>query len=84
MTEEQEKPRCDIGDILCQMQVLSHLKGMKSAFGDEEFQKKFPEFENWDTKIMDTIARQEIDLKEALGKCGLTEPEIPKIEEGEE
>ena len=75
MTEEPQTPKCDVDDIVCQLGVLSHLRGMQSAFGDEEFKRKFPEFEGWDQKIVDTIRRQEVDLSEALKGCGLSSAE---------
>ena len=75
MTTEPQRPKCDVDDIVCQLQVLSHLRGMQSAFGDEEFKSKFPEFDGWDKKIVDTIARQEVDLNETLKSCGLSSAE---------
>ncbi len=75
MESERKESKCSVGDILCQMQVLSHLRGMQSAFGDEEFKSKFPEFDGWDKKIVDTIARQEVDLNETLKSCGLSSAE---------
>ncbi len=75
MTTEPQRPKCDVDDIVCQLQVLSHLRGMQSAFGDEEFKSKFPEFDGWDKKIVDTIARQEVDVNAALKSCGLSSAE---------
>ena len=75
MESERKESKCSVGDILCQMQVLSHLRGMQSAFGDEEFKSKFPEFDGWDKKIVDTIARQEVDVNAALKSCGLSSAE---------
>lgn len=73
MTEE--KPKCDIDDLLCQMQVLSHLKGMKGILGEEQFSSKFPELEELSEKVTERIQSQETTLKEALEKCGLSEIE---------
>jgi len=73
MTIEPEKPRCDIDDLLCQMQVLSHLKGMKSILGEEKFKGNFPELEGLDEKLVDRIGSQETTLREALENCGLSE-----------
>ncbi|MBA7690607.1 hypothetical protein ES703_99137 [subsurface metagenome] len=72
MTEEQ-KPKCDIDDIMCQMEVLGHLRGMKNVLGDERFKSSFPELEGLSDTIADKIGSQEITLKEALEKCGLPE-----------
>jgi len=72
MTEE--RPRCNIDDILCQMQALSHLRGLQSAFGDGKFQEKFPDLVGLDDKIVETISRQELELKQSLESCGLANP----------
>jgi len=83
MTEEQ-KPKCDIDDIMCQMEVLGHLRGMKSVLGDERFKSSFPELEGLSDTIADKIGGQESTLKEALEKCGLpglTETETTVEEE---
>jgi len=73
MTEE--KPKCDIGDLLCQMQILSHLRGIKSVLGDEKFKASFTELEGLDTILVEKISSQETTLEEALEKCGLSETE---------
>jgi len=73
MTEELERPKCDIDDLLCQMQMLSHLRGMKGLLGDEKFKTSFAEFEGLDTTLTEKIQGQETTLKEALEKCGLSE-----------
>ena len=72
-----EKPKCDIDDLLCQMGVLSHLKGMQSLLGNEKFKTSFTEFEGLDTVLTSKIQSQETTLKEALEKCGL--PEVEEI-----
>ncbi len=48
---------------------------MQSAFGDEEFRSKFPEFDGWDEKLVDTIRRQEVDLNATLKDCGISTAE---------
>lgn len=80
MTEE-EKPKCDIDDILCQVQVLGHLKGLESVLGDERFRTRFPEFEGLSQKVTDSISSQDTELKEALKRCGLPVPEEVLTEE---
>ena len=77
MTEE--KPKCDVDDLLCQMQILSHLRGMKSVLGDEKFKTGFPEFEGLSERVTERISTQETSLKEALERCGLSEPEEVEI-----
>ncbi len=73
MTED--KPKCNVDDILCQLGVLSHLRGMQTSLGSEDFKSKFPEFEGWDETIVRTIKSQEADLSEALKDCNLSSVE---------
>ena len=88
MTEEPERPKCDIDDLLCQMQVLGHLKGMQSLLGEEKFRTGFPEFEGLSERVTERISTQETTLKEALERCGLVgeieeavlEPEVTEEE----
>jgi hypothetical protein len=74
MTED--KPKCNVDDILCQLGILSHLRGMQTNLGSEEFKSKFPEFAGWDETILKTIKIQEADLSEALKNC---EPRGPDM-----
>lgn len=67
-------PECNLDDLLCQMQVLSHLKGMQGLLG-EKFTDSFPEFEGLDTVVEEKIRNQEISLAEALERCGLPKEE---------
>ena len=90
---EENATRCNVGDILCQMQVLTNLKGLKSALGDESFKSRVPELEGLDQTIMERIEETDATLSEALRQCGFpsmediveptAEPEVePVIEEG--
>ena len=81
MTEESGKHICDIDDILCQMQALTHLKGLQSALGEEKFRESFPELEGLGEKLTSKIKNQETSLREALERCKL--PDIEEIS-GEE
>ncbi len=36
MSEEERKP-CDVDDVVCQMEVPAHLKGLKKGLGNEQF-----------------------------------------------
>lgn len=78
MTEE--KPKCDIDDLLCQMGILSHLREMQSLLGEEKFKTSFPEFEGLNEKVASRISNQETTLKEALERCGLSEAEEAVLE----
>ena len=66
MSENTESP-CDVDDLLCQMQVLSHLRGLQSALGKDRYKADFPEFQGLDEKI----SSRSTELRQALGKCGL-------------
>jgi len=82
MTEE--KPKCNVDDLLCQMQVLGHLKGMKNLLGEDKFRISFPEFEGLSGKVSERIESQEASLKEALERCGLPQIETRIVAEEEE
>lgn len=78
MVEEGEMPemKCDPEDIVCQMQVLGHLKGLRGVLGEEQFKLDFPELDILDDKIKS----READLKEALERCGLPSIGEPEAE----
>lgn len=75
MTNENEIQKCDVEDILCQMEILSNLRGLQSALGDERFKTQFPELEGLSGQVSERIAKQDTSLKEALERCGLTPTE---------
>lgn len=73
---------CDVDDLFCRMTALAHLKGLKSALGDEKYREEFPELQSLDEKI----TSREVSLREAMEECtkglekitrGETEPLIP-------
>ena len=66
---------CNIDDIICQIQVLSHLKGIQNLVGDEKFSTGFPEFEGLDMVLTEKIRTGEASLNETLKGCGLSGPE---------
>ena len=70
---------CDTDDLMCQMLVLSHLNGLRSALGEERYKADFPELQGLDARIKS----QESTLRETLGRCGL-KPEEAIIEIKEE
>lgn len=73
---------CDIDDLVCQIQILAHLKGMQSLLGDEKFKTSYPEFEGLDTTLKEKIEIGEGTLREALDRCGLSPmEEIIAVEE---
>lgn len=74
-------PECNIDDIICQMQVLDHLKGIKEIVGGDKFGTSFPEFEGLDSVLAEKIITGEASLNETLKACGLSGSEEPEEEE---
>lgn len=74
MAEEPEK-KCDIDDLMCQLQVMNLLGGMKSLLGSEKFKTRYPEFEGLEETIAERITEQKTTLKEVFEKCGIPAPE---------
>lgn len=77
----EEKPKCDIDDILCQLQALNYLEGMEKLFGTEKFQERYPEFKGLSDVVKEKMGEQRITIKEAIEKCGLNTGESEKEEE---
>ena len=65
---------CDPEDILCKMTALAHLKGLKTALGEDRYLEEFPELRGLDEKL----ASRETSLKATLAEC-VREPEYPII-----
>lgn len=78
MNGETEKVRCDIDDIMCQIEALNHLKGLQNVMGDEKFRSSFPELEGLGEKLTEKIQGQRESLQEALERCGL--PVLEEVE----
>ena len=74
MAEEPEK-KCDIDDLMCQLQVMNYLGGMKNLLGNEKFKTRYPEFEGLEETVSGRIKEQETTIKEAFEKCGMPVPE---------
>jgi len=70
MTEEQ-KPKCDIDDLMCQMQALSYLDGLENLLGTEKFQERYPEFKELGDVVKERMGEQRTTIKEVLERCGL-------------
>ena len=80
MTEEQ-KPKCDIDDLMCQMQALSHLDGLENLLGTEKFQERYPEFKGLGDVVKERMGEQRTTIKEMLEKCGMPTEDV-KTQEG--
>lgn len=79
MAEDSEKV-CDPEDIICQMQVLTHLKGLQNALGEDRFKADFPELQG----IGERLKKQEASIREALEKCGLEPLQEAEVETPEQ
>lgn len=77
---EGEKPKCNIDDLLCQMQVLNHLEGMKNLIGTERFQIKYPDFKELGNVVRERMGEQRGTIKEIMERCGLDTGEFEKEE----
>jgi len=60
---------CDPDDVVCQMEVLRHLKGLEESLGKAAFAKRYPELVAIREKLPDEIAKQETVLAESLSPC---------------
>ncbi len=70
MTEEQ-KPKCDIDDLMCQMQALNYLDGLENLLGTERFQERYPEFKGLGDVVKERMGEQRTTIKGMLEKCGM-------------
>lgn len=61
---------CDVDDILCQLEMLTHLKGIEKLQGSESFRERFPEFEGLGIRLSEEIVSQKSILRLAVTKCG--------------
>jgi len=67
-----EEKRCDIDDLMCQLQVMNLLGGMKNLLGSERFKTSYPEFEGLEETVTERLKEQETTIKEAFEKCGMS------------
>lgn len=72
MAENEVKEEgCDVDDILCQLRVLTHLKGLRDTLGVDGFKTEFPELTAMIPGITEKIASRETTIQKALEKCNL-------------
>ena len=71
---------CNMDDLICQMQVLGHLKGIKSTLGEEKFKEDMPELAGLAESLPERIATKQKALEETMINCGLLQPE-EKVED---
>ena len=81
MPEETKEPRCDVDDIICQLEILRDLKSLERNLSSESI---LPGWQEMAKQIPEEIRKHQGSLKEALEKCGnLSEEDVPPIEERE-
>jgi len=74
---------CNVDDILCQIRVLGHLKGLQDEMGKEGFDTEFPELTGVGEHLETRIESQREKLRTSLVACGqVQEDELP-LEEKE-
>ncbi len=76
----KEKPKCDIDDLMCQMQALNLLEGMKNLIGTEKFQERYPEFKGLGDVVRERMGEQRGTIKEIMERCGIDTGEFEKEE----
>jgi len=74
----EEKPKCDIDDLMCQFQALNLLEGMEKLLGTEKFQERYPEFKGLDDVVREKITEQGLITKEMMERCGMPTEEFEK------
>jgi len=74
----EQKPKCDIDDLMCQMQALNLLGGMENLLGTETFQKRYPEFIGLGDVVKERMIEQRGTIKEMMERCGMPAEEFVK------
>lgn len=79
---ENPESQCNMDDLVCQMQVLAHLRGIEDVLGSDRFHGEMPEFSGFSEKLAETILTQERTIEETMRSCGLLAPDetAPQIE----
>ena len=77
---EQQKPKCDIDDLMCQMQALTHLDGLENLLGTEKFQARYPEFKGLGDVVKARIGEQRSTITGMIDRCGMLALEVKKEE----
>ena len=76
----EEKPKCDIDDLMCQFQALNLLEGMEKLLGTEKFQSRYPEFQGLGDVVRERMGEQRGTIKEIMERCGMDTGEFVKEE----
>ncbi len=74
---EQRKQPCDPDDVVCQIEVLRHIKGLESQLGNEAFLERFPELQVLKERLPAEIRHQEEVVEQSISDC-TEEPPAPE------
>jgi hypothetical protein len=64
---------CDPDDVVCQMEVLRHLKGLEQQMGNQAFLEKYPQLANTKEQIASDVVKQQQKVDAAIDRCGREE-----------
>jgi hypothetical protein len=70
-----ENKSCDPDDVVCQLEVLRHLKGLEEQMGSEKFLEKYPELAPLKKRLPGEIAQQQQVVDSGIEVCGTKEAE---------
>jgi len=68
--------KCNVDDILCQLEVLRTLKELQEGLSKDWFKEKFPELEEVNTKLSESITEQNESIRQAVERCAEPEKEL--------
>ena len=73
---------CNTEDILCQIEILRHLRGLKQELGNEQLRAKFPELGELDKRISEAIPLQKEEVRSTLARCASDMEDLMPEESG--
>ena len=79
MSDQDEKPKCDIDDLMCQVEMMTYLQGMQRLLGSDKFQERYPELADVGSVVTERVQQQTVTIKEAFARCGLVPPTEEEI-----
>lgn len=72
----EDRAKCDPSDLMCQIQVLSHLKGIKAILGDSRFRTELPDLADLSDLLPSRIVEQQKIVDAQLRTCGLSPDDV--------
>jgi hypothetical protein len=80
---ENNQP-CDPDDVICQMEVLRHLKGLEEQMGNQAFLERYPGLASAKDQITADVVSQQQKMDAAIDRCGRGDAEDKTVEPAEE